>query len=570
MSLHDLHKNLSVKITTLLLIALLPIGLIAIWQTNKAVLVAEAAAETALLNSTISHAKAQAQVFQRAFGAASALGAGAALNSQADCVEIFEDYLASHTQFVAVRYVGVDGTTNCAVHSAAADARLDNHPVTLPSEPRERVFWSSPIGTNAKPYLMLQAPIIAEGALQGYVSLALHPEALAIQYDTGVGVPPTYFLSFNETGQILATGERLDSIMPQLPGNVALEDLAGNQPIVFHDQSISQQNYIYTVVPILSRSIYALAIWDIERITGGANTIRRSALVFPLLMLVISIGVAYFAVHRLVIRHIEELRQKMQRFSKGERNIDLRISDQASAEFHDIGATFAEMALQITHDEAQTEIALHEKNVLLKEIHHRVKNNLQLIVSIINMQTRKLSGSEAKHALKRVQDRVLGLSMVHGNLYQSPSLSKIDAGKLLSDLVNQLFVVGAAPDAKMVLQTDIGKVELYPDQAVPFSLLATEAVTNALKYVGKPSSESAPWINVTLKANAQTGTVRLVVANSTGPKTAIPEDEISTGLGAQLIEAFVSQLDAEVELNTDDSAYTLQVSFTKQAFDSDA
>jgi len=109
----------------------------------------------------------------------------------------------------------------------------------------------------------------------------------------------------------------------------------------------------------------------------------------------------------------------------------------------------------------------------------------------------------------------------------------------------------------------VDDVALYPDQAVPLSLLVTETVTNALKYVGRPSN-AAPWIELTLREETD-GSVELQVANSTGPYVN-EEAQVSTGLGQQLMAAFAMQLDAEMSIEDENDAYIVKVTFNPSEF----
>ena len=89
--------------------------------------------------------------------------------------------------------------------------------------------------------------------------------------------------------------------------------------------------------------------------------------------------------------------------------------------------------------QTQIEASLHEKEYLLKEIHHRVKNNLQVISSLLSMQSRKATDPKEKEALNESQNRVKSIALVHEGLYQSKSLDKIEYGEYLKDLVTHLF-----------------------------------------------------------------------------------------------------------------------------------
>ena len=222
------------------------------------------------------------------------------------------------------------------------------------------------------------------------------------------------------------------------------------------------------------------------------------------------------------------------------------------------------MAYSLLDDEARMEDALREKNVLLKEVHHRVKNNLQLISSIMNMKIRRASQPETIAVLKRLQERIMGLSTVHRNLYQTENLSRSNAGRLLSDLFGQLISSGAEAGSNIDYRGDFDDVILFPDQAVPLALLASELATNALKYAGAEAG-GRPTIRATLSL-IEPGIARLTCRNSVGGTT---ETDDSTGLGAQLIRAFAAQVGGEVQITQTDDLYDVVVTFKVEEFMSD-
>ena len=146
------------------------------------------------------------------------------------------------------------------------------------------------------------------------------------------------------------------------------------------------QRRAFAVVPILRGTVYAVGSWDAEAVLAEPIGRRVPPWVFPILMWAACLLVAYVAVHRLVIRHVAELRRQMREFADHRRLPGGALRPGAPAELAEMAGGFAAMAERILREDAETEDRLHEQKVLLREVHHRVKNNLQLISSIINMQ----------------------------------------------------------------------------------------------------------------------------------------------------------------------------------------
>ena len=204
---------------------------------------------------------------------------------------------------------------------------------------------------------------------------------------------------------------------------------------------------------------------------------------------------------------------------------------------------------------------------MLKEVHHRVKNNLQLIASIMNMQSRAAESEETKSTLSSLQRRVNSLAMLHRTLYTAPDTSTVDTAELIEAVVRDVSLL--LPDGVRAIDSDIDSVLLYPDQAVPLSMILAEALTNAVKYAGGVDGMD-PKIAVSLKKEG-TETVRVIVENSRGAKTAnLSTLDAATGLGTRLMAAFVEQLDATYTVEESADSYTLTLTFQQKDFEPEA
>jgi len=366
----------------------------------------------------------------------------------------------------------------------------------------------------------------------------------------------------------MAPGD-IEAARAQLPAFRDLTSFLYRRATTFVADDRTGTERIYSVVPIIPGVAIAFAVWEPNDPAASGPLMARAALAFPVLMWAISLIVAYIAVHRLVIRHIRALRRKMREFSTN--GVQFAPAgtisrDSAPTELKQMEESFDNMAERITRDTAELENNLHEKNVLLKEVHHRVKNNLQLIASIMNMEIRKARESETRSTLKRVQDRVLGLATVHSNLYHTSRLASLRADSLLHDVLGQTLKSALPGEDAVRVEIETDEVVLYPDQAVPLSLLATEAATNAVKYLGRPPDGGKPWVKVTLERLVE-GRFRFTMANSRGVPLHLQGDvPDGTGLGNQLIDAFAMQLGSRVEIAETEDSYALTVEVKVQGF----
>lgn len=184
--------------------------------------------------------------------------------------------------------------------------------------------------------------------------------------------------------------------------------------------------------------------------------------------------------------------------------------------------------------------SLTEKELLLKEVHHRVKNNLQVISSLLRMQGRTLSDPVACAALKESEQRVQSMALIHEQLYGRPKMDEIDFEEYTSTLVSELFRSYASTTGNVVSRLETSCVLLSIDQAIPCGLILNEVVTNALKYAYPDGSPGE--ILVRLKENAAGAFTLSVSDNGVGMPAGLNWKN-SKSLGLPMVDLLAQQLD---------------------------
>jgi PAS domain S-box-containing protein len=129
----------------------------------------------------------------------------------------------------------------------------------------------------------------------------------------------------------------------------------------------------------------------------------------------------------------------------------------------------------------QLQKSLEEKEILLREIYHRTKNNMLVIISLLNLQTMEVEDEQVKTVFREMEDRIRAMALVHEKLYQSQNLSEIDMGSYVRE-ISQALVANMVSDERIGLRVDIESIELNIDYAVPLGLVVNEIVTNSLKH----------------------------------------------------------------------------------------
>ena len=199
--------------------------------------------------------------------------------------------------------------------------------------------------------------------------------------------------------------------------------------------------------------------------------------------------------------------------------------------------------------------SLDEKEVLLKEIHHRVKNNMQVISSLLNLQMGELKDEQSRKLFEESQSRIRSMALVHEKLYESDDLASVNFTDYIDSLIRIIFRSYSSQAAHVNLTMDIDTLSLPLDQAIPCGLIVNELVCNALKYA---FGSGRGRLHVSLK---RVGDDCHLVVSDDGP--GLPDDlEVSTAtsLGLRLVNTLADQIDATVEVDTGEGT-RFQVSF---------
>jgi PAS domain S-box-containing protein len=185
--------------------------------------------------------------------------------------------------------------------------------------------------------------------------------------------------------------------------------------------------------------------------------------------------------------------------------------------------------------------SLREKEVLLKEIHHRVKNNLQIISSLLNLQAGYIANPQALEMFKESQHRVRSMALIHEKLYQSKDLASIDFARYVHELANHLFRAYGGHARGCTLHTDVRNVAFGIDTAIPCGLIINELVSNSLKHAFPDGRRGT--ITIALHPDADGGSVYTILVHDDG--VGLPKGldfRATESLGLQLVTSLTEQL----------------------------
>ncbi|BCM92069.1 putative sensor histidine kinase pdtaS [Abditibacteriota bacterium] len=200
--------------------------------------------------------------------------------------------------------------------------------------------------------------------------------------------------------------------------------------------------------------------------------------------------------------------------------------------------------------------AEREKDVLLKEIHHRVKNNLQIVVSLLNLQADTIQDPEAREGFMNARARVRSMALIHEQLYRQSDLAHVDFGTYLNSLLQLLLRSYSRTPVRLI--TEIDPLPLDIDIAVPCGLIVTELVANAFKYAfaAPTGMMSASRNHLTVRLRSEGGNCVLLQIEDDGP--GLPADfclEESDSLGLQIVDSLSTQIGANIATDSGENGY---------------
>jgi two-component sensor histidine kinase len=320
---------------------------------------------------------------------------------------------------------------------------------------------------------------------------------------------------------------------------LAREIEAGMSTFVGYGQNGSRYQYRLTPLDGLSLQIVAAApipqglmpIWQ------EWNELILAALAGAILLVLLWIGIGRWCLGPLSV-----LERAAAKISGGE-EVNILSAPSWAREIAAVGAGIETIAAALAHREAELKSGLEQRDHMLREIHHRVKNNLQMISSLLNLQASEIRSPRLRRFFGDAQARVLTLSILHRHLYERSSWALVDFQQFISDLVRQISVGRSTDGSLLRYHIKAPIMAVGPDTAIPVGLIVTEAVGNALSH--DFSGVAAPEIRITA-AERVDRLVELVVEDNgrrAGPE-AIGLDGRG-GFGMTLVRGLAMQLGGE-------------------------
>ncbi|WP_309089001.1 sensor histidine kinase [Phenylobacterium sp.] len=346
-----------------------------------------------------------------------------------------------------------------------------------------------------------------------------------------------------EVGLVDKTGEYITmttpSVFPRLPQDWRAKVKAKGS-LVWYGRDAEGRRRVYSAAPVVGDEVYVVLSAHSPGILSWAWLNPLTGILFPLLTFGLALTAVSVVTDRVVVRWIAYLQRIAALYARGRLSVRPVQAEQMPPEIRDLAETMEDMADAIVGRDASLRDSLAQKDALMREIHHRVKNNLQVISSLLNMQQRSLSDPAARSAMSDTRQRITALALIYRALYQGPDLKRVDLRPFLEELTAQLVSGEMIHGPAVQTQLSVDPLVIDPDRLAPLALFAVEAITNAQKHA---FAQRGGMLTVDFTVRGEEA--ELAISDD---GAASDEGLTASGVGRTLMTAFARQLRGRVEI----------------------
>ena len=551
--------DLRFRFGLIMAVALLPLLLFSVWQSVVDYREDTAARERALDASARLSVDGLMTTVEEAFLALDILRGSL---EGTDCEEPFREALDASDDIDHLVLADADGTYICTAYPVRSRMQAFDLARTLtPLRPTHVEIRRPAPGSDTLPVVVIsQGDFDGNGNLSRILLAGINLSRLKNLGDSEEVMGDSDVAVLSRGGDVLY---RSSSLFPVIEPSLYADLSEGRRELMLRDGNGRRRDVV--VLPTDEAELLtAISAPRTTLLSWQALNPFTSALL-PVVAWVFAFGAIWLAADRLILSHLRQLRHATLRFADGATDARVGTLPEAPEQIRQLGATFDLMASRIAEREASLQRSIAEKSVLLREIHHRVKNNLQIIISLLNMQQRELREDEGRQAIEEARNRVGAIALVHRSLYESDDLQDVDVEPFLDQLVADLYRSFQGRARGVQLSTDLGGADLggkgvgasfSSELAIPLALFVVEALSNAIKH-GVPEGGD---IDITFRLGRGDDGERVSILSilDSGPG---PEEGVEGSTGWRLMSGFARQLGGAFETRRTPAGFEVRLVF---------
>ena len=306
-------------------------------------------------------------------------------------------------------------------------------------------------------------------------------------------------------------------------------------------KSADGTKWTYATAPLYEEQLFVIYAEPQNMLFRNAVWQSRTSIALPILALLLTMAALWYGTHYLITQWLSRLQNTTMKFASGEYEDHRDNFINAPYEIRLLANDMQQMASAIIERNQNLEIMVKEQKTLTMEVHHRVKNNLQIVTSLLSLQAARIVDPAARIALNQTRNRMGALALIHRLLYEqsdTQNAQRVKMSRMVSELCAQIRMT-YREQQNVVFSCEAGDFELPVDNAVPLALFAVEAVTNSYRHAFPDN------INGNMKLTFSVNDTEASIVVEDDGIGIVQQSEVSS-MGTELMQAFASQLNGKI------------------------
>jgi two-component sensor histidine kinase len=407
-----------------------------------------------------------------------------------------------------------------------------------------QVVTRAPINMSSGPAILAATRSESDGVFDGAMVAVISLESLRPDLMERA-LPPNAEVALVDAGGAYLTLSDSSAFPVRIEG---MADRAQEDGGMYEALDRTGRRRVYAISQLVAGDVFVVMSAPTQTFAELARSNFLSTIAPPLLAFLLAVTAVWVVTDRVVIRWLRYLQRIAAIYAKGRFSVRAAHTERAPPEFTELADTLNSMAAAIVERDESLLESLDEKDRLMREIHHRVKNNLQVISSMVSMQQRSITDPGARGVLQDIRQRIGALALVYRTLYQGSNLQRVDLKGFLEELTAQLIVSESIRGEMVDTDLRADSLSIDPDRLAPLALFAVEAITNAQKHAFHGRGGE---LKVHFKVSDETA--RLEISDSGGGDPEAALTRLRKGVGETLMSAFARQLGGAASFTTNPS-----------------
>jgi two-component sensor histidine kinase len=520
------------RLQAIITFALLPVVLVSIFQGVARARMDIANVHDRLIQSARAAAGGDENLLAAAEQVLRAVGSLSEVRGMnGNCDGVLSDTLIGVRYFSNLTRIDEKGRVACSAMALARGLNVEDYAVFQAAQKTDAMTVSNALVSRVTGQPVIGAMLALhkpDGSFDGTVAIALDVHWIEYMMRSANLPKGAVVAVYDRSGTVIATNDK------DVGASVAKSALAGGDPSDV-SRAIDSRGRVWRFgnAALIGNNIFVAFAMGQDRLFGATYLHVGLDFALPILM----IGFAWFAIWLATDRQVTQWINYLRRIAAAYRSGHYAIRPdllEAPVEFKLLGDALSEMAEGIQDRDRRLREAVDMKTTLIKEIHHRVKNNLQIVMSLLSIQANQVKDLGAREALLQAQTRINALALVHRILNELEDQSTLDIRQLLEELSHQ--IAGGMSNDKIKVVVNVPSRVVSGSVAVALALFTVEALTNIFKHAFPGDKQGVIRVNM---ESLEGGKLRLAIADN---GMGFSMDETGKSVGSRLIKTFGLQL----------------------------